>query len=276
MTWLLSRRPDGRLARDVPAYRRMMPFVMTSKATAMAASRITVDMEAALDMVARPPAGLEGVLTLTHLFLRAIALTLHEHPELNRFVASGRIYQRDGIWLSFSAKKAFDVHAPIVTIKERFDPAESLPEMARRLRDRLAEGRSEKKSFVDKETAFLLRLPPAAIRAVVRLQAALDHLGLLPAEMIERDIFYASAFVANLGSIGLDAVYHHLYEYGNIPLFMCIGRVAPTPTWHEDGTCTVRRAAEIKVTMDERITDGFYAARALKRFKHLLEHPADL
>ena len=39
--------------------------------------------------------------------LRAIALVLAERPRLNRFTAGGRVWQRDGIWLSFSAKLRF-------------------------------------------------------------------------------------------------------------------------------------------------------------------------
>ena len=36
-------------------------------------------------------------------------------------------------------------------------------------------------------------------------------------------------FFANLASIGMDACYHHLYEYGNIGIFAVIGRAVPDP-----------------------------------------------
>jgi len=45
---MLFKRSDGWLARDVPAYRLMMPFVMTSKNTSQVYFSPSVDMEKAL------------------------------------------------------------------------------------------------------------------------------------------------------------------------------------------------------------------------------------
>ncbi len=273
---IFTRRPDGELARDVPAYRRMMPYLMTTKNSSVVFSKFTVDMERALAMFHSPPPGLEGKLTLTHLFLRAGVKTLAEFPELNRFVSGRRIYQRDGIWFSFSAKKAFHVDAPIVVIKVRFDPDESLEAMVERVRAKLSEGRSDKQSTADIESKVLLGLPSPLTRALVRVPTLLDEWNLLPGKFIESDLFHASAFIANLGSIGLDAAYHHLYEYGNIPLFLTVGRVKPTPVYDEDGQVVMRPVVEAKASIDDRIADGFYGAKALARFKHLLEHPEEM
>lgn len=40
---------------------------------------------------------------------------------------------------------------------------------------------------------------------------------------------YASVFFANLGSLGLDAVYHHMYEWGNAPFFIVVGKRKKEP-----------------------------------------------
>lgn len=273
------KRPDGHYIPDVPAYRRMMPFFMTTKSTSNVYSSFKCDVEKALALVEKSRLdGTGPAITLTHVFLCAGVRTMARYPELNRFVVGRRFYQRDGIVFSFTAKKAFELHAPLIVIKVRFEPDETLPEVARRVTARLAEGRAARQgeSFVDKETNVLLGLPRELLRFVVGAQVWLDYLNLLPAELIERDIFYASAFIANLGSIGLDAAYHHLYEYGTIPLFMTIGQVQPTPVFAEDGAVTMRPMAEVKMTMDERITDGFYGAKALAFFKALVESPEQM
>jgi len=270
-----KRRPDGTAVSRVPAYRRMMPYIMTSKNTSFTLSKLTLDMENALAFLENPPENLKGLLTPTILFLRAAARVLHEFPRLNRFVSGRRLYQRDGIHISFSAKKAFSEDAPIVVIKMRFDPNESLEQMAKRIHEELQKGRSDEESYTDKETKLLLKLPRPLLRLVVRLQSALDYLNLLPKRFIENDLFYASAFIANIGSIGLDAVYHHLYEYGNIPLFAAIGRIQPMPAVQDD-RIVIRRMVEVKITFDERVEDGFYAAQALARMKHLIENPREL
>lgn len=267
---MFGRRPDATLVRDLPALRRFMPFVSPRRNEAVVYFAQDVDVEAALRFAdeqnrARPEA---EPLTLFHLVLRAIARGLDERPRLNRFVAGGRVWQRDGIWISFSAKKRMSDDAPITTVKRRFDPAESLDVMLDALHAGLRDRRSDRESSSDREVGLLLRLPPPLVRAVLALARGLDAFGLLPGGMIRSDPLYASAFVANLGSVGLAAGYHHLWEWGNIPIFCVIGRVEPG----RDG----RRRVTLKWTLDERVEDGLYCARSLERLRELLEKPESL
>lgn len=275
MTDMLWSRPDGQLVADVPGYRRMMPYVMPTRTESAVYFDVLLDMERALEIVEASRAPGKQRLTVTHVLLRAGVMTLHEFPRLNRFVAGKRLYQRDGIWFSFSAKKAFTDDAPIVVIKMRFDAGTGLEGLAASVEERLARGRSSEKSYTDQETDVLLRLPRSLIRAAVSLQRGLDYWNLLPPSMIEHDIFYSSAFLANLGSIGLDAAFHHLYEYGNIPIFFTLGQVVDTPA-QVDGELRLRKMAKVRVTYDERVEDGFYAVQALRRFKSLVEEPSAL
>ena len=268
-------RPDGTLVERVPGYRQMMPYLMQTKNTAHVYIKYTIDMENALAFLENPPAGLKGKVTLTMLILRALTKVLHEFPRMNRFVSGRRLYQRNGIYLSFSAKKAFDEAAPLVVIKMKFDPQESFEFMVGRITEELSKGRSDEKSYTDKETDLVLKLPRFGIRFVVWFLSVLDYFNLLPRTFIEKDLFYASLFVANLGSVGLEAGYHHHYEYGNVPIFMCIGKVKPMPVVR-DGEVVVRRMAEVKITYDERIEDGFNGALGLNRFQQYLENPEQL
>lgn len=268
-------RPDGTLVEDVPGYRQMMPYLMQTKNTSHVYIKYTFDMENALAFLENPPPELKGKVTMTMLFLRALTKVLHEFPRMNRFVSGRRLYQRDAIRFSFSAKKSFEEAAPLVVIKMDFDPGESMVEMADRIIERLSRGRSDEKSVTDKETNLVLKLPRFGIRFVIWALSVLDYFNLLPRKFIETDLFYASLFVANLGSVGLEAGYHHNYEYGNIPIFVCIGKVKPMPVVR-DGEVVVRRVADIKVTYDERIEDGFNGARGLDRFQYYIEHPEEL
>ncbi len=113
---------------------------------------------------------------------------------------------------------------------------------------------------MDRELSLLLSLPPFLLGPLVRLQMALDGWGLLPGAFYRGDPMYASLFVANLGSVGLDAAFHHLYEYGNIPIFLAIGRA-------KHGKATFRW------TFDERIEDGLYCAQSLEVFRRFIEDP---
>ena len=115
--------------------------------------------------------------------------------------------------------------------------------------------------------------PRQVRRLILRAGRWLDAFGLLPRAMIEADPMYASAFVANLGSVGLDAAYHHLFEHGTAPIFVTMGRLHKAPVVAADGSVVAREIFELKWTFDERTEDGFYAARGLGHLKELLENP---
>ncbi len=267
---MLGRRPDAKLAQGVPTVRRFMPFVSPARNDSLVYFSDELEVDAALDLVDEYNRGREpqARLTFFQLFLRALARVLDERPRLNRFVSGGRLWQRDGIWISFAAKKRMDDDAPFSTVKLRIDPRASLDELLEEIRVALDRGRSDEKSTTDREMELLLRLPPPLVALAIRLVRVADYLGLLPRAMIESDPMYASAFAANLGSVGLDAGYHHLWEYGNVPIFCVVGRIRSDP----DG----RRRVRLKYSYDERVEDGLYCAKSLERLRELIEKPAEL
>ena len=76
--------------------------------------------------------------------------------------------------------------------------------------------RDGKAKRVDQELGLLLAFPGFIRRILMRLVDVADRLGMLPASYIENDPMYASAFFANMASLGMPAVFHHLYEYGTV------------------------------------------------------------
>jgi hypothetical protein len=198
---------------------------------------------------------------------------LAERPRLNRFVAGRRLHDRDGIWLSFAAKKRMDDDAPLSVVKRRFAPEESFGQMISSLAGEVDDARSDRRSPLDREVEGLLRLPRPLLDGAVRLVRALDFFDIAPRALLERDPMYASAFVANLGSVGIDAAYHHLYEHGNCPLFVTLGRIERVPVVVGDRV-EPRDAVRLKYSFDERIEDGLYCARALDALRRRLEDPA--
>lgn len=212
--------------------------------------------------------------TLFHVVLWSMARMFDRHPRLNRFVAGGRIYQRDSITIAFTLKSELSDEGILLEVKHRFDPAQSFVELVHDLQFEVAASRGGAEGLADRELALFLRLPPTMRRGVVRLANAANAWNLLPRTFIDEDPFFASAFVTNLGSVGLDAAFHHLYEYGTIPIFGALGKVHETVEV-EDGAPVVARTASMKFTYDERVEDGLYAAGALADFQRMVEHPDD-
>jgi len=266
-------RPDGVLAERVPLVRRFMPFLMRRRNESLVWFEQDVVVDPALAL-AEAFSRQRGVrLTFFHLVLHSVARVLEEFPRLNRYVVGRRLYQRTDVAISFSGKEAFDTDAPLYVRKRVFAPRESLEELARSLGETVRSGRSGEKTQSDQEMSVLSRLPRPAIDGVVTLGRVLDYFNLLPARMIREDPLYASAFVANLGSVGITGAYHHLYEYGTIPIFVVVGAYRTVPVVDSDGRIGVRRVATLKYTYDERVEDGFYCARAVNRMRQLLEEP---
>ena len=272
---MFGRRRDGTLARVAP-YRRMMPYLMRSKGESMVLFEQQLDLTRTLPWLDDWNRHHAGRASLFHLVLHAVAGALHARPRLNRFVAGGRVYDRDGVYLTFAAKKAMRDDAPLSTVKRRFEPGEGFAAMVAALTSDVGAARSGRPSRLDREVSVLLRLPGVALAGAVGLLRWLDRQGLAPASLTGDDPMYTSVFLANLGSLKIDAAYHHLYEHGNCPLFVTVGKVAPAPFAGDDGTVTARPGVTLRYTYDERIEDGFYAARALERLQELLESPERL
>jgi len=272
-------RHDGEPSRThLNRLRRMLPFLMPTRGEAWVLFSQEIDArptrELAAELSLERPTGRPA--TPFHLLLCAIARTLHEHPRLNRLLAGGRHYDRRGVWLAFSGKERLDSDAPVFSRKMEFLPGEAVQRSIDRIYELLEFGRSGRESSSDREVDVLLRLPAPLLRLAVRSARWIDGLGLLPRSMTDDDPLYASAFVTNLGSVGLDACYHHLFEHGNAPIFVTMGRVHRAPFVEDDGRVTSREVFELKYTFDERTEDGFYAARAIERLKRLLESPREL
>lgn len=270
----LFRRGDGEYVEKVPAYRRIMPFIMPTRTESAVYFEQKIDATRGVAYIARwNEQHPDQKITFLHLLMYGAIKSLHERPRLNRFTMGGHLYQRRGIWVSYSAKKAFDDDSPIVVLKQKFEPETTFAEMVAQMYGALKEGRSDKKSHVDKELDLFLKAPAPVLRLGVKALRWLDAWNVLPASFVEKDPMYASLFIANLGSVKLDAAYHHLYEYGTIPLFGVLGRLQDAVVPGPDGTARVRPEISIKWSYDERVDDGLYAALSLELVRRCLEDP---
>ncbi|MGZ8786194.1 MAG: 2-oxo acid dehydrogenase subunit E2 [Acidimicrobiia bacterium] len=258
---------------DVPGYRRFMPALMPTRNGSVVYfdQRLRVEeTERFLAAIRQAHPDLHP--TLFHVVLWALARMIDRHPRVNRFVAGGRIYQRDSITIAFTVKSELTDDGTLLEVKHRFDPEQPFVDLVRDLQAAIASTRGGAPGMADRELKLILRLPPPLRRGVVRVASAANAWNLLPRAFIEGDPFFASVFVANLGSVGLGAAFHHLYEYGTVSIFGALGKVHETVEV-EDGRPVVTRTASMKFSYDERVEDGLYASAAIADFQAMVEHP---
>jgi hypothetical protein len=208
-----------------------------------------------------------------HLATWALRSTLERYPHMQGFVAGGRLYRRRGIWFSYAIKAKLEPDAPLIVVKRRFDLDDSFAAMVQGMRDTEHSYRSGAAARVDRELGLLLAFPGFVRRILMRLVNVADRLGMLPRSFIENDPMYASAFFANMASLGMPAVYHHLYEYGTCGIFSSLGRPSTEPGSPTSGPDR-RRTMNVRWTYDERVEDGLMAWYAIRRFAQVLEDPA--
>ncbi|MEO8701075.1 MAG: 2-oxo acid dehydrogenase subunit E2 [Kofleriaceae bacterium] len=263
---------DGRRV-VVHPYRRMMGFLMRGRNESAVYFEQHLDLTKALPWLAAWNAEHARRAGVFHLVLHGLAGVLHERERLNRFTVGRRTYQRTSVQLSFAAKKQMSDAAPLATIKRRFDRDEAFPALVDALAGEVGEARAAKPSAMDKELKVLLALPGFLLAFLLGLLERMYAIGLAPRGLVDTDPLYTSAFVANLGSIKLDAAYHHLYEHGNCPLFVTIGSIAPAPVVVGDAV-VIRPQLTIRYTFDERVEDGLYCATSLQLLARRIEDPA--
>lgn len=266
-------RPDATAVRDASATRRMMPLIMPTRNESVVYFEQQVDVTALETALHSFREHTNQRATILHAVLWNIARIMAERPRLNRFVAGGRLWQRRGFWASFSAKKEKSDQGLLRVVKREIHAHHSFAENVRHIEEGIQHSKTAARTGTETEVSLLLLMPLVLLRVILRLQRWLDYWGLLPRVFIDNDPMYASVFVANLGSLNMDAGYHHLYEYGNIPIFVVIGRVQEQTVLTSDGAPMTRRVATLRFTFDERIEDGLYCARALELLKQRLEQP---
>ncbi len=261
-------RNDAKPVKDLSTMRRFIPFISPRRNDSLFLMMQEIQVDAALEYLEkknreRPP---EQRLTLFHLFLRSISQVFVLRPGVNRFVKAGRLWQREGVYLTFSAKRKIEDGSPMLTIKRRFHAeSESLEEMVDGVMGTLRPQRAGKKTQSDKEMSLLLKLPNVVIQLLLKAADFLDYFGLLPKAITESDPLYSSAFIANLGSIDYPAGFHHLWERGTCSIFGVMGRVEERP----DG----KRSMQVAYSYDERIEDGLYSYHSLEGIRERIENP---
>jgi pyruvate/2-oxoglutarate dehydrogenase complex dihydrolipoamide acyltransferase (E2) component len=266
---------EGERVKDVHPYRRILQVLQPGRNESIVYFEDAIDVTKTMPWIAEWNASGRPRITLFLLMLFAMSRTLHAYPRMNRFVAGGRLYQRDGVWLSFTVKKSMKPGAGLAVVKRRFTRDEPLEGFVGEMDGAIRDARSDAPTYSDREMDLLLKLPLVGLKLVTRLVRAADRLNLLPASFIENDPFFASALMSNLGAVGGRAAFHHLFEYGTIPILATLGRVGEEVV-ARDGEPAVRTIARVKFSYDERIEDGFNAVAGLAYMRELIEDPARL
>ncbi|MHA6326814.1 2-oxo acid dehydrogenase subunit E2 [Roseivivax sp. CAU 1753] len=271
---LFGDRADGKRVRNAPRLRQFMPYLMPSRVGSSVYFKQHIDVGETLGYIERWNDGTRPELRPFHVYMAAIVRVLGERPEMNRFIAGARLYQRDDVAMSIAVIKTKSDDTQLTVVKQIFQNEDGIRKVRDLTEQAIGEGRSRTRlTRSENELKQIFKLPRILFPVLPKLQKFTDWLNVTPKALAGNDPLYASVMISHLGSIGLDSAYHHLFEHGTLPIFAVIGKVHPRMVIGEDGTSQIRPMVTIRYTFDERVADGFYAARSLDRLKDLMEKP---
>ncbi len=278
VAWVLlnlkTSRPDGWLIDGVHKYRQMMWYIMPTRNESVVYYDTYVRSDRLIEYLERVEQRGAFHADMTHAAVAAVLLGLVEAPKMNRFVVGRRFYQRTGRQITFSVKRKKGAEdAKLSAIKMELHDGESFQDLCKRVVTEIDVQRSDQRTSHDKEYDFLTAIPRPLLRFGCGLFRWLDYYNILPGAFIDGDPMYTSCFIANLGSVQMQAGYHHLYEWGTCPLFLMIGRIEQRALVNDDGEVEVANVLPLRWTYDERVDDGMSARRGILAANAVLEDP---
>ena len=212
----------------------------------------------------------------THVLLAAYIRALCKYPQLNRFISGQKVYSRmEDIQYCMVVKKEMTVEAPDTSIKVHLNRRDTAADVYDKLNAAIEEVKSSQEldSGIDNLISYLNLIPSIILKFVVWLLKLLDYFGLLPKFLLELSPFHGSLFFTSMGSLGIRPIYHHLYDFGNIPAFGAFGCKRRALELQEDGSVVQKKYIDVKFVLDERIVDGYYYAAFFKHYRSILRHP---
>lgn len=272
-------RPDGKKIKQPHALNALMPYMMRGRNESAVYYEKDIDMENALRYVRQKNSMLPGSgskpeerYSLFALVLAAAVRTIALRPELNRFIHRRGLYQRNHIAISFIVKQKLTEDAPEANAKVFFDPSDSLDTVTEKVNAAIRHAREFGEGGDGEKIAKLAHLLPGGKSLIMAAYRFLDRFNIAPWALIKTDPLFATAYFANLGSIGLDTPYHHVYEWGNASIFVVLGKLFQKET-RQGSSYAHHHYINFKVTLDERISDGLYFARSAALFARFFAHP---
>jgi hypothetical protein len=273
---VFTRRRDATYVRDLPSFRRIVPYLMRSRTESAVYFPQKIEVDGLLAWLEEANAGRPESerVTLFHVLVTAIARALRLRPEINRFIVGRRTYQHNEISIAFIVKTAMTEDAPETEVRLVFTGEETIEQVRDLVESAVQHKRANLGGKDDQLVDLFAPGPRPVLDLVARLIARLDYHNALPAFLQDAIPLYTSVYLVNVGSIGIDPPFHHLYEYGSASVFVAIGSIRREPVVDEHGEIVARSCLNAVYTLDERASDGFYFARTAEVFRRLVADPA--
>lgn len=267
-------RKEGRLLRSLPAFAKFVPFIMPTRNDACnqyEESFEVSDVDRRLRKLRVD--GYKGI-GILHFIIAAYIRGVSMLPGMNRFIVGRRIYARDNIEVVMTVKRSLAIDATETTIKVVFEPTDTIFDVYRKMNEKIDEIKTvEGNNNTEDVAEAMCKAPRFLLRFALTILRIMDYFGWLPQSLLDASPFHGSMIITDLGSLRIGPIYHHIYNFGTLPVFISFGAKGHAYELDRHGNMVDRKYVDCKFVMDERTVDGHYYAQFLQAFRYICQHP---
>lgn len=274
--WTLGDRYDGWRVRNVDPVFSVIPYFLRTRMDAQNFFEEKIDIDN-IEVFIKEHKNDIPDLSLMHVVMASLVRLISQRPHLNRYVIWNKIFARNHVNFSIAVKRSLSDEGEETLIKPYFMPADTLQDIVRKTRleqeNNQQVGQQNSSDLISKILGFL---PEFLLRFVVFMLLHMDKVGIMPKFINKASPWHSSIFLTNIGSIGVESIYHHLYEFGTCSMFCAMGKKSRRHTIDKNGDMKSHKSIQLKFVLDERICDGFYYASSMRLLNKILANPSVL
>ena len=267
-------RKDGRLLRSLSPFYKFTPYIMKRRYDAQVFYEESFEVSKVDKLLrAERVRGYKGMGFL-HFIIAAYIRCISMLPGVNRFISGRRIYARNSIEVVMTVKRSISLDSNETTIKVKFEPTDTIYDVYRKMNAKIDEIKTaDDNNNTEDVASAICALPRFLIRFIVWVLRVLDYFGLVPQSLLDASPFHGSMIITDLGSLRIGPVYHHIYDFGNLPVFIAFGAKRHVNELDRHGDVIDRKYVDTKFVLDERTVDGHYYSQFLQAMRYIFAHP---
>lgn len=274
--WTMGDRYDGWRVRKVDAVFSVIPYFLRTRMDAQNFFEEKVDIDHIEAFIKQHKDDIPD-LSVMHVIMASLVRLISQRPHLNRFVIWNKIFARNHVNFSIAVKRSLSDEGEETLIKPYFLPTDTLQDIVHKTRHEQENNQKQgQQNSSDTISKILGILPEFLLRFVVFMLLHLDKVGLMPKFINKASPWHSSIFLTNIGSIGVESIYHHLYEFGTCSMFVAMGKKSRRNSIDRNGDMKSHKSILLKFVLDERICDGFYYASSMRILNKILTDPSVL
>ena len=218
---MAKRQKEGFRVKDVTPFGTFIPYIMVERSDSQNTITDFFEIAPAEKLIKEMRAeGLDSF-GVMHVILAAYVRMVSQRPRTNRYIRGQKIWARNDIAVSLTIKRKMALDGEDTTVKMHFQPDYDIYDVYKEVNTSIE--KAMQPNDTDKTAKVLCYIPGLVRKGVIKLLKTLDYFGLLPKFLIEASPFHCSMFITSMASLNIPPIRHHLYNFGNCPLFISFG-----------------------------------------------------